>query len=57
MMWATSAPSYRSRSITNAFDQSVSSGGQSRTGSQSTSASAAWANHPSSIGAAPFPEL
>jgi hypothetical protein len=57
MMCATSAPSYRSRSITNAFDQMLSSAGATITVTPTTSRSLACSNQPSSTTATPLPEL
>ena len=54
---ATSAASHRSRSITNDFDQIISSTGLSFTRRPSTCASGAWLNHSSSTGTMPLPEL
>jgi hypothetical protein len=44
--WMTSPPSYRSRSMTNAFDQSISSAGASSTSTPSTSPRGALSNQP-----------
>ena len=57
MMWATSAPSNRSRSMTNALDQMLSSGGATSTWTPRTSRSVACSNHWSSTTATPLPEL
>jgi hypothetical protein len=52
-----SAPSYRSRYMMYAFDQIISSGGTSFTGTPSTSPSSACSNHAASTSAIAFPEL
>ncbi len=48
---------YRSRSMMKAFDQIISSAGQSRAGTSSTVSSTACSNHASSTRAKPLPEL
>ena len=57
MMWATSAPSKRSRSMTKALDQSVSSAGAIFTVQAEDFAGSACSNHSSSTVAMPLPEL
>jgi hypothetical protein len=56
-MCATSPPSKRSRSMMKAFDQIISSAGQSREGMPSTSSSTECSNQRSSTRAIPLPEL